>query len=146
MLGTGKLPLIALQYAFNHTKLCVVSVERSDFEEALINSEFGQFLSADDVADVVAKVTHRQLVGGIGRHDNVDVFWPRLRQPRQTPSGDGRTKMIQTVEQKNQRPLLSQSTGDFFQCRHEIFAQIVARVHIVWLANTVHLSHNTYVY
>jgi len=123
-----ELSLTTMQQAFKRIKLFVV-VEWCDFKKALFSDRAVELLSADDVDDVVAKVTHRQLVGGIGRHDNVDVFWPRLRQPRQTPSGDGRTKMIQTVEQKNQRPLLSQSTGDFFQCRHEIFAQTPVRVY-----------------
>jgi len=139
VLGVGQFPFAVLSKAFNHLEL-FAGVKRRDLEETLIDDRHVELLVADDAANVVVKVTHRQLISGVGRHHDMHVCWPRFRQPRQTLSGHGR-KVVQTVQQNNQSPLCRQSIGNFMQCRHEVLAQIAVFVHIFWQVNTVYLRN-----
>ena len=77
-LWRSQLSMTVLKQAFEHIQL-FFSIERCDFKEALFHDRSDEPLAADDATDVVAKVTHRQFVGGVGRQDNVDVLRPWLR-------------------------------------------------------------------
>jgi len=116
-----------LQQVFEHLVL-LFGVECSDFEEAPVDNRSVEIPIAHDVADVVANVTQRQPVPAVGRQHHVDVFRPQVRQPGQALDGDVRPEMIQTVDEKYQFALSGQMTGDFVQCRREVFSQIAVRV------------------
>ena len=119
--------LTVLQQVFEHLVL-LFGVECSDFKEAPVDNRSVEIPIAHDVADVVANVTQRQPVPAVGRQHHVDVFRPQVRQPGQALDGDVRPEMIQTVDEKYQFALSGQMTGDFVQCRREVFSQIAVRV------------------
>ena len=94
--------LTSVQYVLEHIELFFL-VERSDFEEALVDDRAVEFQSADDTSDVVAEVAQRQCVGGVGREYDVHVSRPRLRQPRQAlRSASGRSQVVEPVQQNHQ--------------------------------------------
>jgi len=137
-LGRGQFPLAPHAQAFDHARL-FFDVERTDLEEALVDDVLVESAAAYDATDVVLKDAHRPSVGRVGREDDVYVFRPRLRQPREARAGDGRPEMIEAVDEHNQRPLFGQSRGDLLQRRREVLAKTAVRVHATRLVDAVHL-------
>jgi len=100
MLTSRQLTMALDSQNFDHLKQ-FIDLERIDFEETFLENELVQLLAGDDVFDVAAKDSHRQRVARVGGKHDVEVFRPQGGQPRQTTGGDGRLKVIQTIDEKN---------------------------------------------